>query len=388
MDTRESFKKSSSNDDNYRGICLISPLFHDAFSVPLNNLIKIILTLSQQNKVIIGKLDSVQWYFNEYPNSLEFINYSKEKEVFFRVLNYFSLSMNLIKSMFKYTKDVKIYLFFCESGLLFPMIFGKITGKKVIWLLPSNFQSMMMYQNDLITRVLKIPHIICLTLVHQILLYSPNLIHQWKLDQYRDKILITHEHFIDFTTFTVTTPLPERPPLIGYVGRLSKEKGPHLFVQAFPSIFNERPDLRILLVGDGNLREDILRSLENDTITNCVDFQGWISHEDLPKKLNNLQLLVIPSYIEGLPNIMLEAMACGTPVLATPVGAIPDVIRDGETGFIMETNLPECIATNVIRALIYPDLEIVAQNGRRLIEEKFSIEKAVERWREILMQWN
>jgi len=77
-------------------------------------------------------------------------------------------------------------------------------------------------------------------------------------------------------------------------------------------------------------------------------------------------------------------MACGTPVLATPVGAIPDVIKDGETGFLMENNSPECIATNVIRALEYPDLEGVAQRARALVEREFTYEKAVERWKEVL----
>ena len=61
---------------------------------------------------------------------------------------------------------------------------------------------------------------------------------------------------------------------------------------------------------------------------------------------------------------MLEVMACGTPVLATPGGAIPDVIIDGKTGFIMEDNTPCCIAHNVKRALSCPDLEEIAKNGR------------------------
>jgi len=94
--------------------------------------------------------------------------------------------------------------------------------------------------------------------------------------------------------------------------------------------------------------------------------------------------LVLPSYTEGLPNIMLEAMACGTPVLATPVGAIPDVIRDGKTGFIMEDNSPKCIAENVVRALEHPDLEEIAEAGRRFVEEEFTFERAVEKWRGIL----
>ena len=81
---------------------------------------------------------------------------------------------------------------------------------------------------------------------------------------------------------------------------------------------------------------------------------------------------------------MLEAMACGTPVLATPVGAIPDVIIDGKTGFIMENNSPECIAENVIRALNSPDLEQIAEAGRRFVEENYTFERTVENWKEIL----
>ena len=87
---------------------------------------------------------------------------------------------------------------------------------------------------------------------------------------------------------------------------------------------------------------------------------------------------------EGVPNIVLEAMACGTPVLATPVGGIPDVIKDGDTGFIMEDNSPECIATNTVRALSHPDLEAITAKARALVDEKYAYEVVVENYRKIL----
>jgi glycosyltransferase involved in cell wall biosynthesis len=139
----------------------------------------------------------------------------------------------------------------------------------------------------------------------------------------------------------------------------------------------------VLIVGDGPLKESIDASLVEEKLSDRVDLSGWIVHDDLPKYLNQLRLLVLPSYTEGLPNIMIEALACGTPVLATPVGAIPDIIRDGETGFIMEDNSPECIAENVLRILYSPDLERVAENGRNFVKRNFTFDKTVEQWKKI-----
>ena len=77
-------------------------------------------------------------------------------------------------------------------------------------------------------------------------------------------------------------------------------------------------------------------------------------------------------------------MGCGTPVLATSVGGVPDLIKDGKTGFIMENNSPECIVKNVRRALEHPNLDKIVKNARALVEREFTYEAAVETYGKIL----
>jgi glycosyltransferase involved in cell wall biosynthesis len=73
-------------------------------------------------------------------------------------------------------------------------------------------------------------------------------------------------------------------------------------------------------------------------------------------------------------------MACGTPVLATPVGAVPDVIKDKETGFLLRDNSPESIAEGISKSLSYPLLRDTVRNARAVVERDFRYERAVETW--------
>jgi glycosyltransferase involved in cell wall biosynthesis len=100
-----------------------------------------------------------------------------------------------------------------------------------------------------------------------------------------------------------------------------------------------------------------------------------------------MKLLVLPSYTEGLPNIVLEAMACGTVVLATPVGAIPDIIKDGETGFLLKSNDPKHIAERILELLNKPELlDKVSINAYNYVRKNFSYEKTLDAWRKILSE--
>ena len=366
-------------DRKPRGIILVSYPIESAFNTPISNLSTILRALTE-TYVIIGTYDpSVT---KKKCNSIEYtFFYESCSSIFSKLIKFEIMQFQILYKIFYLRKNYNGIIFFMEFPPLLPMIIGKLLNKNIHWLFPSKIS---IFLKSHYFKIIKIISKLCYYLCTHILLYSPRLISEWHLTPHRHKILIAHRHFLDFTTFTITTFFPERPPLIGYIGRLSAEKGVQHFVQALPAILSEQQDLRVLIGGDGQLKESIEKSLDAEKITARVDLPGWISHEDLPNYLNQLRLLVLPSYTEGLPNIMLEAMACGTPVLATPVGAIPDVIRDGETGFIMEDNSPECIARNLLRALHDPDLEGVAERGRRFVEREFTFEKAVERWKGIL----
>ena len=370
------------NNNTKKTIGLFTLPLGSASVIPLFNLVEILGSISKKFTLITGN-DGYTLYKDEQRFTVYKINYQIDDSIWkiFRFLcGQIKGSIYLIQNV----KKVRYWFFFGGQRSFIPILTAKLLNKKVITVMAGSAIRDASFSQDNFLNVTKVLSSTCLSLTDKIIIYSPNLIQEWNLTPYRHKILIAHRHFLDFNNFTVTTPYHDRPPLIGYIGRLSGEKGVQHFAQALPAILSNHQDLCVLIGGDGQLKQEIEASLQDGSLADRVDLPGWISHDELPKYLNKLRLLVLPSYTEGLPNIMLEAMACGTPVLATPVGAIPDVIRDGETGFIMEDNSPECIARNVMRALNDPDLEDVAERGRRFVEGEYTFEKVVEKWKGIL----
>jgi len=308
------------------------------------------------------------------------VDYHPSSRLFIKIFQYIILQFTLGYYLIFLSKNIDIWLFFKGDKLMVPMILAKLLRKKVIIIMGG----LDLLPNQCLYVIPRCMKKINMKLCDNIILYSPILIKKWNLQEYFDKILIAHRHVLDFKNFNITNRLRERNDIIGYFGRLSGEKGALNFVQAISLISKRRNNLKFVIGGEGPLQNEIKRFLVNNSLNKNLDLIGWIPHEELPRYLNQLKLLVLPSYSEGLPNIMLEAMACGTPVLATPVGAVPDVIVDGKTGFIMEKNSPECIAENVVRALEHPGLEEIAGAGRRLVEENFTFERVVKRWKEVL----
>lgn len=367
-------------------ICLVSVFSHEAFFLPLSHLREILGKINPGLRSILTVSPELADTMTFDSGRDEVFLYKKQTSTLFRVINYCLLNLKISKKILLGSRDVESYVFFWATGFLVPMICVKVRNKKIIWLLPSSTRKMDEHKGNFLNLMVILLQSLSYKIADNIVLYSPNLIQEWELHAYADKVLIAHEHFIHFDTLTLTTPLSSRPLSIGYIGRLSEEKGVREFLESLPAIINHRKDLHILIGGDGPLKEAIGVFLKEKKLTDHVKIAGWISHDHLPDYLNKLHLLVIPSFTEGLPNIMLEAMACGTPVAATSVGAIPDCIKDGETGFIMKNNSPECISATIIRALEDPNREKIATNAKKMVEKEFSFENTVRQWRKIFYE--
>jgi len=359
----------------------------EAGTIPLSNLINVLCPLSNELHVVTGGAGYTSFVENKNVHIHGVEHKAGARNVFARAINYVWTQSRMLCKLIKLKKEVDLWLFFVGAeGLVLPMLTAKLLGRGVIIASAGSGLKVAQAQRDRLAKILSLLQSITYRLSDRIIMYSERLIEEHGLQKYRRKIQIAPRHFLDFNRFKITRRLGERDDCVGYIGALSKVKGVSNFLEAIPKALEQKNKLEFLIGGSGQLQGEIEVYLGNQGLNRKVKLLGWIPHDELPNYLNDLKLLVLPSYTEGLPNIILEAMACGTIVLATAVGAIPDVIKDGETGFVMEDNSPECIASNIIKALNHPNLEQITKNARTLIETEFTYEKAVERYRKILSE--
>jgi glycosyltransferase involved in cell wall biosynthesis len=217
----------------------------------------------------------------------------------------------------------------------------------------------------------------------KIILESPSVKDFYNLKKFDKKLL--YAHLFVPSVFTLTNPFDKRDIDLAFMGVLSKEKGIIEFLKCCNILKNKNVAIKVVIWGDGVLRDQVEQYINKNNLSTLVHLKNFVDPHDVPKTLNKIKLLVIPSHSEGLPNILLEAMACGTPVLATPVGGIPDVVKEGENGFLLNSNNPEHMAKRITELLSKPELlgkiSIAASN---YVRKNFSYEKTLETWRNIL----
>ncbi|MDZ7345055.1 MAG: glycosyltransferase [candidate division KSB1 bacterium] len=173
--------------------------------------------------------------------------------------------------------------------------------------------------------------------------------------------------------------------VIGVFARLEPPKGHRFLLEALPEVVKRYPQVRVILVGDGALRPTLEAKIRELRLAEHVALLGM--RKDMNDLLNAVDLFVLPSISEGLPNVILEAMACQKPVIATAVGGIPEVVQHRENGYLVSPGDAHALQEILLQSLHERhNWDHLARQARRTVETEFSLERQVASFEAIYRQ--
>lgn len=180
----------------------------------------------------------------------------------------------------------------------------------------------------------------------------------------------------DRASFLARFQLPDDARVLGMAAQLIRRKGHHVLLDALPAVLERHPACHVLIMGQGPLEPDIRAAIQQKGLGDRVVMTGFL--EDLPALLPNLEALVHPALAEGLGVILLQAAASGLPIVASRVGGMPEAIRDGETGWLIEPGDSAALTAAMLKLLEDPQAaRAMGAAGRQYMAREFSIETMV-----------
>ena len=170
--------------------------------------------------------------------------------------------------------------------------------------------------------------------------------------------------------------------LIATVGRLSKEKNQAHLIEAAARLIKNPSHLKFLIVGGGPEEQNLKSMVEDRKLTDRIIFTGILT--DMPAVYQAMDIFVLPSLTEGIPLTVLEAMASGVPVVATRVGGLPEIIQEGKTGVLVDSNDAEGLVKQLEFLTLHPEKRrTLSQEAARFVRSRFSQETMVRSYREV-----
>jgi glycosyltransferase involved in cell wall biosynthesis len=180
--------------------------------------------------------------------------------------------------------------------------------------------------------------------------------------------------------------IPARVNLL-FLGWLEESKGIFDLLEAVRILRDQNIAFHLTLGGDGNAMSEVRRFVELHGLTGYVTLAGWVDEEAKRDLLGSCDIFVLPSWIEGLPNAMIEAMSAGSACVVTKVGAIGDYVTDGHEALVIKHHNPTELAEAIkILALNHPLRDNLGQNGHRLAVTQFSLVQGAQRMSEAVSQ--
>lgn len=364
---------------NKKKICVITFPVVKRGAKPINQLLEILKIVSNDVYLISGSLDN-QLIEKELKDIKYYKIYHKEERAYFRrIISYIKTQIMISFAIVKFRRNVGTFLFFIGGeGLIIPHFVAKILNRKTVFLLAGYPSRGSYYKKDLFFLVENLISFINLLISNRILVYSPRIIAERKLSFLKNKINVFQRHFITKSEIKYVE-ISNKKENIGFLGNVVKSKGIHNLFVAFKMLYMQNKNVTLHIGGDGD--EFLLKKLRKYAIQNGfqdkVIFYGWIERKEIPYFLSKIKYFLLPSYTEGLPNVILEAMGCGCCVITTPVGGIPDVIEDGVNGIIIKDNTPQSIYEGLQRAKS-SNLNKISKNANNTIKFQYTLKKSVE----------
>ncbi|GMW00667.1 MAG: hypothetical protein AMXMBFR84_18040 [Candidatus Hydrogenedentota bacterium] len=179
--------------------------------------------------------------------------------------------------------------------------------------------------------------------------------------------------------------VPDDVPLLGNVAALVGHKDHATLLSAMPAVLKAIPQLHLIIAGEGPLRPHLESQIATLGLGHAVHLLGY--RNDVPQLLRTMDAFVMSSKEEGLGTSILDAMCCGIPVIATAGGAIPEIVKPGDTGYLAEARNPDSLAREIIIAFGNPlEMKRRAECARSMVSESFSVDSMVEDYLRIYMQ--
>ena len=268
------------------------------------------------------------------------------------------------------------------SSLAYAVVAGNIAGAQVIMTEHSRHYIDHALKRRLEKRVL-------MTGASRLITVSPALMTaSIEKDRIPRQKLMVIENGVDMDRFS-TAPrislhgelgIPEDQKLVLTVGRLEEIKGQQHLVRAMELLSDKVKDCHLILVGDGGSRTSLEAQVRLAGLCNRVHFLG--ARDDIPGLMAGSDLLVIPSESEGLPFVLLEAMASGLPVIATGVGQIPEIIGKNERGILVPPKAPQPLA-KAIEKMLTMEPHILADKAHAYVTAHYSEKKMLTRYEKV-----
>ncbi|MVO15976.1 glycosyltransferase [Parasedimentitalea huanghaiensis] len=198
---------------------------------------------------------------------------------------------------------------------------------------------------------------------------------RWAAFSRWDSIKVVHCG-IEPAKFSAPTTVPKGPLRLASIGRFVEQKGQMILVEAMAELVQHLPDAHLTLIGDGEMRADLEAAIKSKGLQGNITLTGWLSEADVRAQLSAAQALVLPSFAEGLPMVVMEAMAAARPVITTYIAGSPELVLPGETGWLV----PAGDSAALVRAMLqlgtapHDQLVTMGQVGRDRVLQRHDSE--------------